>query len=82
MQMPSKDDLYGMYQNLSSRVKQYVQNMTPLELKVAEATNSDPWGPHGTVMAGETPRVVHKLAYSLTTHPSIHEYECSLWRTH
>ena len=27
-------------------------NLTDLEVKVEEATNNEPWGPHGTVMAG------------------------------
>ena len=52
MQLPSKDDLFGYYQTVSSKVKQYVRNLTPLEQKVMDATSNEPWGPHGTVMSG------------------------------
>lgn len=51
--LPSKQDVMSVYSKVSSRVKQYALSMTPLELKVDEATNNEPWGPHGTVMAGE-----------------------------
>jgi len=27
-------------------------NLTDLEVKVEEATDNEPWGPHGSVMAG------------------------------
>ena len=27
-------------------------NLTDLEVKVEEATSNEPWGPHGSVMAG------------------------------
>ena len=55
MQLPSKDELFGYYQSVSSKVKQYVRNLTPLEQKVMDATSNEPWGPHGTVMAGRLP---------------------------
>jgi len=35
------------------KAKTYINNMTDLEIKVHEATNHDPWGPHGAVMQGE-----------------------------
>jgi hypothetical protein len=35
------------------KAKTYINNMSDLEIKVHEATNHDPWGPHGTVMQGE-----------------------------
>lgn len=34
-------------------MKQYAKNLTPLEVKVEDATSNEPWGPHGTVMSGE-----------------------------
>ena len=56
MQLPSKNDLFSVYQQVSSKVKQYAKNLSPMELKVEEATSNEPWGPHGTVMAGESPK--------------------------
>lgn len=50
--LPKKEDVLAMYNKVSNRVKQYALNMTPLEIKVDEATNNEPWGPHGTAMAG------------------------------
>lgn len=38
--------------NLADKAKAYVNNVSELELKVLEATNHDPWGPHGSVMQG------------------------------
>jgi epsin len=35
-----------------AQVKQMALNLTDLEVKVEEATNNEPWGPHGSVMAG------------------------------
>lgn len=39
---------------LVEKAKTYAMsmNMTELEIKVMEATNSEPWGPHGSVMSG------------------------------
>lgn len=45
-------DWRGLYRSATSKVKQYALNLTPLEVKVEEATNSDTWGPHGSVMNG------------------------------
>lgn len=45
-------DWRGLYRSATSKVKQYALNLTPLEIKVEEATNADTWGPHGTVMNG------------------------------
>eukprot|EP00877_Chromochloris_zofingiensis_P013831 jgi/Chrzof1/8701/Cz03g21060.t1 len=38
---------------LVEKAKTYAMsmNMTELEIKVMEATNSEPWGPHGSVMS-------------------------------
>ena len=38
--------------NLADKAKAYYNNMTDLELKVMEATNHEPWGPHGSAMQG------------------------------
>ncbi len=53
MQLPSKSDLLSAYQTVSNRVKQYAKNLSPLEIKVEEATSNEPWGPHGSIMAGD-----------------------------
>lgn len=63
MQLPSKSDLFSVYQQVSSKVKQYAKNLTPLEVKVEDATSNEPWGPHGTVMAGE--KRMWRTAHSL-----------------
>lgn len=34
------------------KAKAYVNNASELEMKVLEATNHEPWGPHGQLMAG------------------------------
>ena len=54
MQLPRKNDLFSVYQQVSSKVKQYAKNLTPIELRVEEATSNEPWGPHGTAMAGQS----------------------------
>lgn len=38
--------------NVVDKAKAYVNNVSELEMKVLEATNHEPWGPHGTVMQG------------------------------
>jgi hypothetical protein len=37
---------------LQDKAKAYLNNLSELEVKVHEATNHDPWGPHGTAMQG------------------------------
>jgi hypothetical protein len=34
------------------KARQYAEGLNELEIKVEEATNSDKWGPHGTLMQG------------------------------
>jgi hypothetical protein len=34
------------------KAKAYINNSSDLELKVLDATNHDPWGPHGSDMQG------------------------------
>lgn len=38
--------------NLADKAKAYVNNVSELEMKVLEATNHEPWGPHGSAMQG------------------------------
>ena len=38
--------------SLVSKAKALSLGVSELELKVLEATNEDPWGPHGSVMTG------------------------------
>ncbi|UPR03675.1 epsin [Chloropicon primus] len=44
-------DYGGAIRSVQQRVKQVALDMTDLEVLVEEATNSEPWGPHGKVMA-------------------------------
>jgi epsin len=37
---------------LGNKVKQIALQLTEIEIKVEDATNNDPWGPHGKDMAG------------------------------
>eukprot|EP00882_Tetradesmus_deserticola_P033875 GHRQ01038729.1.p1 GENE.GHRQ01038729.1~~GHRQ01038729.1.p1 ORF type:complete len:139 (+),score=47.02 GHRQ01038729.1:212-628(+) len=37
--------------NFADKAKAYVNNVSELEMKVLEATNHEPWGPHGSAMA-------------------------------
>ena len=36
----------------SRTVRQYAEGLNELEIKVEEATNSEKWGPHGSLMQG------------------------------
>ena len=47
-----KTEAGGYLMSLTTKVKQMALNLTDLEVKVEEATNNEPWGPHGSVMAG------------------------------
>lgn len=44
----------GYLKTLSTKVKQMALNLSDLEVKVEEATNNEPWGPHGSAMADIT----------------------------
>jgi len=46
-----KTEAGGYLMSLTTKVKQMALNLTDLEVKVEEATNNEPWGPHGSVMA-------------------------------
>ena len=73
MQLPSKNDLFSVYQQVSSKVKQYAKNLTPMELKVEEATSNEPWGPHGTTMAGMVGQEVSNICVK---HVDIGDVHC------
>ncbi len=38
---------------IGNKVKQVALQLTEMEVKVEDATNNEPWGPHGKDMAGE-----------------------------
>lgn len=38
---------------IGNKVKQMALNLSEIEVKVEDATSNEPWGPHGTVMAGD-----------------------------
>ena len=46
--MPSHGKRAGL-----DKARQYAEGLNELEVKVEEATNSDKWGPHGSLMQGE-----------------------------
>jgi hypothetical protein len=51
--------------NFADKAKAYVNNVSELELKVLEATNHDPWGPHGSVMQGGPCLSAHAVCWRL-----------------
>ncbi|KAK9821680.1 hypothetical protein WJX74_007569 [Apatococcus lobatus] len=66
MQALSKADYGGYLKGITNKVKQYALNLSEIELKVEEATNNEPWGPHGTAM-GE----IAKAAYDMEGYKQI-----------
>jgi hypothetical protein len=40
--------------NIADKAKALAMSMSELEMKVMEATNHEPWGPHGKDMQGES----------------------------
>ncbi|KAK9835022.1 hypothetical protein WJX81_005031 [Elliptochloris bilobata] len=51
---------------ITNKVKQYALQLSEVEVKVEDATNNDPWGPHGTVMAEIT-----RAAYDIESYRQI-----------
>ena len=45
-------DWRGLLKTATNKVKQYTLNLSPLEIKVEDATNRETWGPHGSDMGG------------------------------
>lgn len=41
----------GLFKSVGSKVRQLAFNLSETEILVEEATNGDPWGPHGTAMS-------------------------------
>ncbi|DBA94846.1 hypothetical protein WJX77_004293 [Trebouxia sp. C0004] len=60
------DTALGYMKALGNKAKQYALNLTDIEIKVEQATNNDPWGPHGTVM-GE----IAKASYDIDNYKQI-----------
>ena len=54
MQSKAADTAYSWVKTGFNKAKQYALNLTDIEIKVEEATNNDPWGPHGTAMTGDS----------------------------
>jgi epsin len=44
-------DWRGLVRTATNKAKMYVLNLSPLEVLVEEATNTETWGPHGSMMA-------------------------------
>lgn len=60
------DTALGYMKAWGNKAKQYALNLTDIEIKVEQATNNDPWGPHGTVM-GE----IAKASYDIDNYKQI-----------
>lgn len=46
-------EAFNYLKGIGNKVKQIALQLTEVEIKVEDATNNDPWGPHGKDMAGE-----------------------------
>ena len=46
-------EAFSYLKGIGNKVKQIALQLTEVEIKVEDATNNDPWGPHGKDMAGE-----------------------------
>lgn len=46
-------NLNSLVTTLAAKAKALALNVTEIELKVMEATNEEPWGPHGKDMQGK-----------------------------
>ena len=46
-------EAFTYLKGLGNKVKQMALQLTEVEIKVEDATNNEPWGPHGKDMAGE-----------------------------
>lgn len=51
--MKQGTDALQYLKGVGNKVKQIALQLTEVEIKVEDATNNDPWGPHGKDMAGE-----------------------------
>lgn len=49
-------EAFNYLKGIGNKVKQIALQLTEVEIKVEDATNNDPWGPHGKDMAGERSR--------------------------
>ncbi|KAL3163116.1 hypothetical protein ABBQ32_009530 [Trebouxia sp. C0010 RCD-2024] len=54
------DTALGYMKAWGNKAKQYALNLTDIEIKTEQATNNDPWGPHGTAM-GEIARASYDI---------------------
>lgn len=84
-----KTEAGGYLMSLTTKVKQMALNLTDLEVKVEEATNNEPWGPHGSAMAGASllcsmslrRSVAGKHVCALVNRAAQHPFLVQLWRT-
>ncbi len=64
-------NLNSLVTTLAVKAKALALNVTEIELKVMEATNEEPWGPHGKDMQGMEPftaRLQRRVALSGCIH--------------
>ena len=54
-------EAYNYLKGIGNKVKQIALQLTEVEVKVEDATNNEPWGPHGKDMAGEPRPLAHTL---------------------
>ena len=51
-------EAFSYLKGIGNKVKQVALQLTEIEVKVEDATNNEPWGPHGKDMAGERANIV------------------------
>lgn len=69
------DTALGYMKAWGNKAKQYALNLTDIEIKTEQATNNDPWGPHGTAMGGEIGGVFDASLDARAKHPAHKQLE-------
>lgn len=64
-------EAFTYLKGLGNKVKQMALQLTEIEIKVEDATNNEPWGPHGKDMAGEERRIclLENMSWTRFLHP-------------
>lgn len=75
-------EAFTYLKGLGNKVKQMALQLTEVEIKVEDATNNEPWGPHGKDMAGEKESITTLAAYLYVQLHPIQSFHFSLRSTY
>ncbi len=67
-------EAFTYLKGLGNKVKQMALQLTEVEIKVEDATNNQPWGPHGKDMAGKI--TIHGVAQCKSERRFVPYIEC------